>query len=417
MKGKLCSMIHSLLHSSCRGLVFALCLPFFSLLFISTPVNAATVNRSGNSSHYWFGFNNLQAPLASDYDVMSEWQLVNTTFNSRNWPGSGVQRYMVKNVSHSASSVSISPSMVDSSGYVNFSGYVDLINVFDMAYRTDSTYAVRDIGSSYNQFNSSTFSIGFGSSPNVSYSRGLSVCSHVSFQNQSNPINSNYGAVVRYRLAFDNCRLKLSSGSYYFSWRLNGNNASNGGIGSYFAPYYFTVNGSSNYLKYYGSPSPYSLDFISTSTGGDTGGDTGGGNNPDYSQELDKISDNQQQTTDAIKDQTQQDKNQYESEKREENDRENQGQEAADQAKGIFNFNILNPFAPIFNLFSPNQCVNIPVLSGMIGSEDTQYCSWFPPSTRSILTPAFGIVSIMLLFGFVVRWLGGSNVTLFKGGA
>jgi len=147
-----------------------------------------------------------------------------------------------------------------------------------------------------------------------------------------------------------------------------------------------------------------------------TGASTGTG---EYDQamleQLQKSAEYQKQTLDATNKIQQQQQQQYEQDKKEESDRENQGQEDADKAKGIFNFNVLNPFEPLFKLFSPNQCVSIPTLASMVGSEETQYCSWFSQSTRSILTPAFGIVSIMLLFGFVVRWLGGSNVIKFVG--
>lgn len=121
-----------------------------------------------------------------------------------------------------------------------------------------------------------------------------------------------------------------------------------------------------------------------------------------------------QAQTDAINNQAQQEQDRYDKDKQEESDRENQGKDDSDTAQGIFNFNVINPFASLFNLFTPNQCVEIPTLAGLVNSEDSTYCSWFPNSVRSIFTPVFGIASIMLLFGFVVRWLGGSNVTLFR---
>ncbi len=390
--------------------------------------STGSLNLSGHSSYYWFGFSNYNAALADHYDYFTDWKLVNTVFNSRNFPGSGVQRWAVKNVSHSASGITISSNMVDSNGYASLSGYVDLVNIFDEAYRTDSGYVVKNIDSSYRLFDASAFSLGFGDTPNVSYNNGQSVCSSVTMQNLSNPINSGYGSVVRYRLSFSGCRVKASAGTNkYFSWRLNGNNATNGGKGSYFAPYIYKTNGTSQWLKYYGSPSEYKLTFTTYSGGGTTtpGQPTDPDNPdnpsnpsaPDYSDNLNDINNSLNDVNNSINNQTQQDKEQYDSEKKEENDRENAGKEDADTAQGIFNFNILNPFAPLFEMFNPNQCTNIPILSSMIGSEDKQYCSWFSQSTRSILTPAFGIVSIMLLFGFVVHWLGGSNVITFEGGA
>lgn len=117
-----------------------------------------------------------------------------------------------------------------------------------------------------------------------------------------------------------------------------------------------------------------------------------------------------QDQLDAINKQTEQDKNQYEQDKQEEQDRENQGSEDMGQATGIFNFNILNPFAGLWELFSPpTTCANIPIISGWLNSPSTSYCSWFPSSIRSVLTPVFGLSSMMLLFGFIVRWLSSSS--------
>jgi len=122
----------------------------------------------------------------------------------------------------------------------------------------------------------------------------------------------------------------------------------------------------------------------------------------------------QKEQTEAIKNQTEQQQNQYEQDKKEESDRENQGKEDSDKAQGIFNFSVLNPFEPLFQLFSPNDCVDIPTISNMVHSEDSKYCSWFPSSVRVLLTPVFGFASVMLLFGFVVRWLGGSEIIRFS---
>ncbi len=382
--------------------------------------STGSLNLSGHSSYYWFGFSNYNAALADHYDYFTDWKLVNTVFNSRNFPGSGVQRWAVKNVSHSASGITISSNMVDSNGYASLSGYVDLVNIFDEAYRTDSGYVVKNIDSSYRLFDASAFSLGFGDTPNVSYNNGQSVCSSVTMQNLSNPINSGYGSVVRYRLSFSGCRVKASAGTNkYFSWRLNGNNATNGGKGSYFAPYIYKTNGTSQWLKYYGSPSEYKLTFTTYSGGGTTtpGHPTDPDNPdnpsnpsaPDYSDNLNDINNSLNDVNNSINNQTQQDKEQYDSEKKEENDRENAGKEDADTAQGIFNFNILNPFAPLFEMFNPGGCINIPTLSDWLHTEDKQICPWFPAKVVNIVTPVLSISSMMLLFGFVVKWLNGSG--------
>lgn len=77
------------------------------------------------------------------------------------------------------------------------------------------------------------------------------------------------------------------------------------------------------------------------------------------------------------------------------------------QLGNLFTFNFINPFAPIFNLFGNNEsCAQIPNLASMIHSEETQVCPWFNATTRNIVTPVLGLSSMMLVFGFAVRWLG-----------
>lgn len=85
-----------------------------------------------------------------------------------------------------------------------------------------------------------------------------------------------------------------------------------------------------------------------------------------------------------------------------------------DSLVNLFNFNILNPFAPIFALFTDNNsCVNIPTIAGMLNSSETQYCPWFDSTTRDIVTPVVGLSATMLLFGFFVHWLGSSSDAVF----
>lgn len=80
----------------------------------------------------------------------------------------------------------------------------------------------------------------------------------------------------------------------------------------------------------------------------------------------------------------------------------------------LFNFNFINPFTPIFGLFnSGDSCVSIPTLSNMLHSETDIVCPWFDSTTRNIMTPALAIVSVMLVFGFAVRWLGASSGNMF----
>lgn len=113
-----------------------------------------------------------------------------------------------------------------------------------------------------------------------------------------------------------------------------------------------------------------------------------------------------QDQLDEQKKQTEQQKEQYDQEKQEEADRENQGKDDMDQATGIFNFNFLNPFSGIFALFSPaSSCASIPTLARWVHSDTSTVCSWWSADVRSVLTPVFGISSMILLFGFIVNWL------------
>ena len=127
--------------------------------------------------------------------------------------------------------------------------------------------------------------------------------------------------------------------------------------------------------------------------------------------QTEELKNSQQQTTDAVNNQTEQQKNQYEQDKQEEADREQSSKDDAGIAGGIFNFSVLNPFAPLLHLFNPgNACVSIPVLSSWLHTEQTSVCPFFPSGVRSIVTPVLGISSMMLLFGFVMRWLGGNSI-------
>lgn len=79
----------------------------------------------------------------------------------------------------------------------------------------------------------------------------------------------------------------------------------------------------------------------------------------------------------------------------------------SESLKNLFGFNFSNPFQPIFSMFSPDSnCASIPTLAGMLHSEESTVCPWFSSETRSILTPVLSLASMMLLFGFAVRWLG-----------
>lgn len=80
----------------------------------------------------------------------------------------------------------------------------------------------------------------------------------------------------------------------------------------------------------------------------------------------------------------------------------------------LFNFSVLNPFSGLFGLFSDNDsCASIPIISGLIHSNETEVCPWFPSDVRNVMTPVLGISSMMLIFGFVVHWLSSSSGNFF----
>ena len=63
---------------------------------------------------------------------------------------------------------------------------------------------------------------------------------------------------------------------------------------------------------------------------------------------------------------------------------------------------------------SGDTCASIPNLASMLHSNETQVCAFFPSTVRDILTPVFVLASMMLVFGFVVRWLGSSSGNMFE---
>lgn len=87
---------------------------------------------------------------------------------------------------------------------------------------------------------------------------------------------------------------------------------------------------------------------------------------------------------------------------------QNQGNTAQNTGNAIlnvFNFAIADPMLGLFSLFVDTTCVNIPIIAGMINVNNSQVCSPWSVSVRSILTPVFTVGGTMLLWGFVINWL------------
>lgn len=77
-----------------------------------------------------------------------------------------------------------------------------------------------------------------------------------------------------------------------------------------------------------------------------------------------------------------------------------------DSFMNAIHFSLLNPFIPLYSLFlPPSQCASIPTVATMIHSEQNRICPLYPDWVYPITTPVIGIVSMMLLFGFLMRWL------------
>lgn len=312
MKGLKCRSTKFLSTSLWCLLPLAFFCSFFLSFLSSSPVNAETATVSAFASEYWVGFNNLNAYLADGYDFEEGWRLADGSYyNGLNWVGNipaNLQRYVIKNISDTAYLPDFK-NYKNSSGTVNFSGYADLYLTVEEFYVTDISYQIKDLDSSIAQFSAENFSFGFGSSPGQNYVRAKNVCSSVIMQNMSNPIKNGFGAALHYRLSFNGCSMSnVSSSGSYFSWRLNGNNATNGGVGTALAPYVWFVNGYVNNIKW-ANPSESSAITIyaqvPSSSGTTTPDPTPTPSEPDYTDNLNKIDQSISNVDQSIKDQTQ----------------------------------------------------------------------------------------------------------------
>ena len=115
------------------------------------------------------------------------------------------------------------------------------------------------------------------------------------------------------------------------------------------------------------------------------------------------------QLNNSINNQTEQQNQQFQQNKQEEKDREDKGKNDSKKLGSIFSFTVMNPFSPIFDLFAGGGCRPIPTIGKMLNKPNATYCPWFPNNIRSILTPVLGISAMMLIFGFVIRWLNNSG--------
>lgn len=71
----------------------------------------------------------------------------------------------------------------------------------------------------------------------------------------------------------------------------------------------------------------------------------------------------------------------------------------------VFTINFAFPFQNLFTSFTDNQCVDIPIIAGMLHAPSSHYCTWWSASVRNVLTPVITMASLMVLTGFIMSWL------------
>lgn len=419
--GKQCRLMKfsSISFSFC--LVLACALSFLCSAFTSSSVSASSY-IAGDATEYWIGFTNANSSSNSDYIYDTNWSSANTTRSNF----SSSANFSPTNLSFTAP-ISVSSNMINSDGSISISGAVRL-----GVYLTSPNNRIfAKLPSSYQLFTGNNFNFGLTGSKgvfNLSPRVTSTTCTPSSGPSSADLWDS---AITTCTVNFTATGSGFTTGTYYLNWRLNGNSITNNtkspqwsGVYGVKASVSWSVRGYEAY---------YALDFTTGSTGGNTGGGTS--TDRDYTAALDQLSsqnntmigqNNQiisgidnlgdtitngnQQVINTINNQSKQEQDRYDKDKQEEADREDSGKEDADKAQAIFNFNILNPFAPLFEMFNPSGCVQIPTLSDWLHTEDTQVCPWFPVKVRQIATPVLSIASVMLLFGFVVGWLNGNDV-------
>lgn len=114
---------------------------------------------------------------------------------------------------------------------------------------------------------------------------------------------------------------------------------------------------------------------------------------------LESIQDTQEQANDDANDRYQDEKNTI-------NDNGDTANDSWDDAQENLTFSApTGLFSWLWSLGSVDDCVQIPVLASLLHSTESQYCSWYPTSIRSIISPIINIFIICLMSGFVFSWL------------
>ena len=69
----------------------------------------------------------------------------------------------------------------------------------------------------------------------------------------------------------------------------------------------------------------------------------------------------------------------------------------------VFNFGFVFPFRNFFSSFTDStDCVNVPIIGGMLHNPNAQYCSWWSSSIRSTLTPVFNIFALIIFTSIAI---------------
>lgn len=71
----------------------------------------------------------------------------------------------------------------------------------------------------------------------------------------------------------------------------------------------------------------------------------------------------------------------------------------------VFTINFAFPFQNLFTSFTDNNCVDIPIIAGMLHAPSSHYCTWWSSSVRNVLTPVISMASLMVITGFIMSWL------------
>ena len=72
------------------------------------------------------------------------------------------------------------------------------------------------------------------------------------------------------------------------------------------------------------------------------------------------------------------------------------------------------PLGGLFSGYNNSQCASIPLISNLLHAEEETVCPFFTQTVRDIATPILASASVLLLFGFLVRWLSSSSGNYYE---